>query len=133
MQKIKVTGASDLALLFLHQGCFCIAYQYFLWVVSVTLCNNAYWIFETFQVRRCNQRAEINQLMCDIAVCIAKAQDNAEMDWHAYEIKLGTSTVSLSIVYCLISYICVQCFTSMCMCFLSLQTDNCAPDNLKFS
>ena len=38
--------------------------------------------------------------MCDIAVCIAKAQDNAEMDWHAYEIKLGTSIVSLSTVYC---------------------------------
>ena len=38
--------------------------------------------------------------MCDIAVCIAKAQDNAEIDWHAYEIKLGTSTVSLSTVYC---------------------------------
>ena len=66
MQKIKVTGASDLALLFSHQGCFCIAYQYFLWVVSITLCNNAYWIFEPFQVRRCNQKAEIKQLMCDI-------------------------------------------------------------------
>ena len=38
MQKIEVTGASHLAWLFLHQGCFCIAYQYFLWVVSVTLC-----------------------------------------------------------------------------------------------
>ena len=100
MQKTKVTGASDLASLFLHQRCFCIAYQYFLWVVSITLCNNAYWIFEPFQVRRCNQRAEIKQLMCDIAVCIAKAHDNAEMDWHPYEIKLGTSTVSLSTVYC---------------------------------
>ena len=100
MQKTKVTGASDLALLFLHQRCFCIAYQYFLWDASVTLCNNAYWIFEPFQVRRCNQRAEIKQLMCDIAVCIAKAHDNSEMDWHPYEIKLGTSTVSLSTVYC---------------------------------
>ena len=28
--------------------------------------------------------------MCDIAVCIAKAQDDAEMDWHVYEIKLVT-------------------------------------------
>ena len=26
MHKIEVTGASDLASLFLHQGCFCIAY-----------------------------------------------------------------------------------------------------------
>ena len=78
------------------------AYRYFLWVVSVTLCNNAYWIFEPFQVRRCNHRAEIKQLMCDIAVCIAKVQDNAEMDWlvYIYEIKLGTSFVSLSTVYC---------------------------------
>ena len=50
MQKIEVTGASDLASLFLHQGCFCIAYQYFLWVVSVTLCNNAYSGFEPMQV-----------------------------------------------------------------------------------
>ena len=100
MQKIEVTGASDLASLFLHQGCFCIAYQYFLWVVSVTLCNNTYWVFEPLQVIRCNQRAEIKHLMCDIAVCIAKAQDDAEMDWHVYEIKLGTSTVSLSTVYC---------------------------------
>ena len=49
---------------------------------------------------QCNQRAEIKQLMCDIVVCIAKALDNAEMDWLAYEIKLGTSTVSLSTVYC---------------------------------
>ena len=28
MQKIEVTGAPDLALLFLHQGCFCIAFLY---------------------------------------------------------------------------------------------------------
>ena len=49
---------------------------------------------------QCSQKAEIKQLMRNIAVCIAKAQDNAEMDWHAYEIKLGTSTVSLSTVYC---------------------------------
>ena len=68
-----------------------------MWVVTVTLCNNAYWIFE---LRQCNQRAEIKQLMCDIEVCIAKAQDNAEMGWHAYEIKLGTSTVSFSTAYC---------------------------------
>ena len=119
MQKIKVTGASDLASLFLHQGCFCIAYQYFLWVVSVTLCNNAYWIFEPFQVRQCNQRAEIKQLMCDIAVCIAKAQDNAEMDWHAYEIKLRTSTVSLSVS--LISYIqYVYSVLQACVCVFCL-------------
>ena len=49
---------------------------------------------------QCNQRAEIKQRMCDIAVCIAKAQDNAEMDWLVYEIKLGTSIVSLFTVYC---------------------------------
>ena len=122
MQKIKITGASNLALLFLHQRGFCVAYQYFLWVVSVTLCNNAHWIFEPFQVMQCNQRAEIIQLMCDIAVCIAKAQDNAEMDSLVYEIKLGTSTVSLSTVYCKFDfYMCVySVFTSMCMCFLSL-------------
>ena len=38
--------------------------------------------------------------MCDIAVCIAKAQDYAEMHWLVYEIKLGTSIVSSSTVYC---------------------------------
>ena len=60
------------------------------------------------QVIRCNQRAEIKQLMCDIEVCIAKAQDDAEMDWHAYEIKLGTSTVFLSTVYCKFDfYMCI--------------------------
>ena len=46
--------------------------------------------------------------MRDIPVCKAKAQDNAEMDWHVYEIKLGTSTVSLSTVYCKFDfYMCV--------------------------
>ena len=80
MQQIEVTGASDLALIFLHQGCFSIAYQYFMWDVSVTLCNNAYWVFEPLQVMLCNQRAEIKQLMCNIVVCIT-AKDNAEMDW----------------------------------------------------
>ena len=40
MQKIEVTGGSNLASLFLYQGCFCIAYKYFLWDISVTLCNN---------------------------------------------------------------------------------------------
>ena len=80
MQKIEATGASDLASLFLHKGCFCIAYQYFLWVISVTLCSDTYWVFELLQVMRCNQRSEIKQLMCDIAVCIAKSQDDAEMD-----------------------------------------------------
>ena len=70
---------------------------------------------------QCNQRAEIKQLMCDIAVCIAKAQDNAEMDWLVYEIKLGTSTVSLSTVYRNFDFLYVySVFTSMCMCFLSL-------------
>ena len=60
------------------------------------------------QVIRCNQRVAIKQPMCDIAVCIAKAPDDAEMDWHVYEIKLGTSTVSLSIVYCKLDfYMCV--------------------------
>ena len=42
---LLVYGASMLASLFYTKGVFCIAYQYFLWVVSVTLCNNAYWIF----------------------------------------------------------------------------------------
>ena len=32
MQKIEVTGASDLASLFLHQGCFCIAILYYILV-----------------------------------------------------------------------------------------------------
>ena len=50
--------------------------------------------------------------MCDIAVCIAKAQDDAEMDWHAYEIKLGTLTVSLSTVYCKFD------FLNVCIVFL---------------
>ena len=59
MQKLEVTSGFDLASLFLLQGCFCIAYQYFLWVVSVTLSNNAYWVFEPLQVMQCNQRAEI--------------------------------------------------------------------------
>ena len=58
------------------------------------LCNNAYWVFAG------NQRAEMKQLVCDIAVCIAKAQDNAEMDWLVDEIKLRMSIVSLSTVYC---------------------------------
>ena len=64
--------------------------------------------------------------MCDIAVCIAKVQDNAEMDCLVYEIKLGTSTVSLSIVYCKFEFLCVySVFTSMCMCFLSLYVGDC--------
>ena len=63
----------------------------------------------------------MKQLMCDIAVCIAKAQDVAEMDWDVYEIKPGTSTVSLSTVYCKLDFLYVySVFTSMCMCFLSL-------------
>ena len=39
MQKIEITGASDLASLFLHQGCFCIAYQYFLWVIVFVIAH----------------------------------------------------------------------------------------------
>ena len=67
---------------------------------------------------QCNQRAEIKQLVCDIAVSIAKAQDSAEMDWLVYEIKLGTSTVSLSTVYRKFDFLYVySVFTSMCMCF----------------
>ena len=58
---------------------------------------------------QCNQRAEIKQLMCDIAISIAKAKDNTEMDWHVYEIKLGTLTVSLSTVHCKFDflYVCI--------------------------
>ena len=108
MQKIEVTGAFDLASLFLYQECFCIAYQYFLWDVSVTLYNNAYLVFEPLQVMSCNQRAEIKQLMCNIVACIATTQDNVEMDWLVYEIKLGTSIVSLSTVYC-------KCDLNMCI------------------
>ena len=57
--------------------------------------------------------------MCDIVVCIAKAQDNAEMDWLVYEIKLGASIVSLSTVYCKFDSLNVcklnyYVFTSMC-------------------
>ena len=57
--------------------------------------------------------------MCDIAVCIAKAQDNAEMDWLVYEIKLGTSIVFLSTVYCKFDFLNVRAlnycvFTSVC-------------------
>ena len=58
--------------------------------------------------------------MCDIVVYIVKAQDDAEMDWHVYEIKLGTSTVSLSKVYCKFDFCVYSVFTSRCMCFLSL-------------
>ena len=72
------------------------------------------------QVMRCNQRAEIKQLMCDIAVCQAKAQDDAEMDWHVYEIKLGISTVSLSTVYCKFNfYVCIM-FLQACVCVFCL-------------
>ena len=73
---------------------------------------------EPFQVMRCNQRAEIKQLMCDIAVCIAKAQDN---DWHVHEIKLRTSTVSLSTVYCKFDflYVCIV-FLQACVCVFCL-------------
>ena len=121
MKKIEISGAFDLASLFLHQGCFCIAYQYFLWVISVTLCNNTHWVFQPLQVMQCNQRAEIKQLMCDIAVCIAKAQDDAEMDWHVYEIKVGTSTVSLSTVYCKFDLLYVYIvFLQACVCVFCL-------------
>ena len=53
--------------------------------------------------------------MCDIAVCIA--HDNAEMDWYPYEIKLGTSTVSLSTVYCKFDflYMCTVCYKHVYM------------------
>ena len=92
--------------------------------MSVTLCNNVYWVFELLQVMDVhNQRAEIKQLMYDIAVCIAKNQDNAEMDWLAYETKLGTSIVSLPTVYCKFDslYVCIVFSQAcMCMCFLSL-------------
>ena len=74
MQKTEVTGASHLALLLYNK-------VVFVWNASVTLCNNAYWIFEPMQVMCCNQRAEIKQLMCDIVVNIAAAQGNVEMDW----------------------------------------------------
>ena len=42
-------------------------------------------------------RAEIKQLMCDIVVYIAIAQDDVEMNWLVYEIKLGTSIVSVQL------------------------------------
>ena len=88
----------------------------------------------------------IKQLMCDIAVCIAKAQDNAEMDRLVYEIKLGASIVSLSTEYCKLHSlnVCILfsqawvyiVFTSMGTCFCLcrwLQTDICASDNLQLS
>ena len=105
MQKIEVTGASDLASLFLHQGCFCVAYcEMFLLHYAIT--HMGY----LSPCRRCNQRVEMKHLMCDIVVCIATTQDNAEMNCLAYEIKLGTSIVSLSTVCCK--------FDSLNMCIL---------------
>ena len=135
MQQVEVCGASDLTSLFYTKG------VHFLWVVSVTLYNNAYWVFKPLQVMWCNQSEEIKQLMCDIAVYITKAQDNAEMGWLVYEIKLGTSIVSLSTVYCkfyslnvcILNYCILQaCVCVFCFC-RGLQTDICASDNLQFS
>ena len=35
MYELKLTGASDLASLFLHLWCFCLAYRYFLYRLAV--------------------------------------------------------------------------------------------------
>ena len=125
MQKIEVTGASDLASLLLTPRVFLYSISIdFLWVISVALYNNTYRVFEPLRVMRCNQSTEIKHLMGDIAVCIGKFQDDAEMDWHVYEIKLGTSTVSLSTVYCKFDlYVCIV-FLQACVWYSSNATSH---------
>ena len=57
--------------------------------------------------------------MCNIVVCIATTQNNAEMDWLVYEIKLGTLIVSLSTVYCKFDSLnmCILQYCVLMMCF----------------
>ena len=42
MQKIEVTGASDLASLFLHEGCFCIAITVHTVYICIILCYTGF-------------------------------------------------------------------------------------------
>ena len=94
---LNIKWCFQLGLAFLHPGCFCIAYQYFWWVVSVTLpkyCSYIGYIFRWCDVTR----EQKSNSWCVILQCTFKipAQDNIEMDWFVHEIKLETLIVSLS-------------------------------------